>query len=90
MNQVGDYGSMNIWFIPQGITNIFSMNKLKKKYQIIYNSWQGYYVVHTVQVEVRFYKDENGLPFIDLNELSEDAATMLVQTGLEYVANMLV
>jgi hypothetical protein len=48
-NQVGDYGSMNVWFIPQGIANIFLMNKLEKKYRITYDSRQGYYVVHTAQ-----------------------------------------
>lgn len=32
---------------------------------------------------MRFHKDENGLPYIDLGELSEDAAAMLVQTGSE-------
>ncbi len=68
-NQVGDYSSMNIWFIQQGIANIFLMNELEKKYQIMHNSWQGYYMVHTVQGEVRFYKDKNGLPFIDLDKV---------------------
>ncbi len=63
---------MNVWYIPEGITNIFLMNKLESKYRITYNSWQGYYIVHTAQEEVRFYKDKNGLPFIDLNESSED------------------
>jgi hypothetical protein len=66
------------------------MNKLEKKYRITYNSWQGYYVVHTAQGEVRFYKYKNGLLFIDLDKSSEDTATMLVQTGLEDVTNALV
>ena len=33
-NQEGDYGSMSAWYIPEGIANIFSMNKLEKKYRI--------------------------------------------------------
>jgi hypothetical protein len=33
-NQQGDYGTMSVWFIPEGIANIFSMNKLEKKYRI--------------------------------------------------------
>ncbi len=33
-NEVGDYGSMNVWYIPDGIANIFSMNELEKKYRI--------------------------------------------------------
>jgi hypothetical protein len=62
------------------------MNKLKKKYRITYDSWEGYYVVHMKNEEVWLYKDENGLPYINLEELSEDAAAMLVQTGLEEAA----
>jgi hypothetical protein len=59
------------------------MNKLEKKYCITYNSWEGYYVVHTANGEVQFHKDKNGFPYIDLGESSEDAVTMLVQTGSE-------
>jgi hypothetical protein len=59
---VGDYGNMTVWFIPEGIANIFSMSELKKRYHITYNSWQGYYMVHTASGQVRFYKDKNGLP----------------------------
>ncbi len=88
-NQVGDYGSVNVWFILQEIANIFLMNNLEKKYRIMYGSWQGYYFVHTVQGKVRFYKDKNGLPFIDFKESSEDTAAMLVQTGLEEAAKAL-
>ena len=28
-NEVGDYGTMNVWYIPDGIANIFSMNELE-------------------------------------------------------------
>ncbi len=55
------------------------MNELKKRYRITYNSWQGYYMVHTKSGEVRFYKDENGLPYIHLKDSSEDVAALLVQ-----------
>jgi len=89
-NEVGDYGTMNVWYIPDGIANIFSMNELEKKYCITYDSWQGYYVVHTANGEVRFHKDENSLPYIDLGESSEDAAAMLVQTGSEDAAHAFV
>ena len=40
-------------------------------------------MVHTQDGPVRFYKDENGLPYINLEGLEEDAATLLVQKGLE-------
>jgi hypothetical protein len=82
-NQMGKYGRLKVWHIPEGIANIFSVNKLEKKHHITYNSWQGYYAVHTKNGEVQFYKDKNGLPCINLEESLEDAAKMLVQTGSE-------
>jgi hypothetical protein len=85
-NQVGDYGSLKVRYIPKAIANIILMNKLEKKYCITYNSWDGYYVVHMGSGEVMFYKDKNGLPFIDLGQSSEDAAALLVQKGSEEAA----
>ncbi len=60
--KVGKYGGLSVWFIPNGIANIFLMNELEKHYRITYNSWQGYYVVHTPKGEVKFHKDEHGFP----------------------------
>ncbi len=40
MDLMGKYGSINTWYIPEGIVNIFLMHKLSKKYRITYNSWQ--------------------------------------------------
>jgi hypothetical protein len=85
MNKVGKYGRLTVWYIPNGIANIFSMNELEKHYRIIYESWQGYYFVHTPKVEVKFHKYEHGLPYIDLEGSCQEAATMLVQMGVEGV-----
>ena len=52
---------MKVWYIPEGIANIFSMNELEKKYRFTYDSWEGYYVVHTQDGPVKFYKYENRL-----------------------------
>ncbi len=35
--------------------------------------------MHMLRGEVRFYKDKQGLPYIDLEESDQDAAMMLVQ-----------
>jgi hypothetical protein len=75
---------------PKGIANIFSMNELEKRYRITCDSRQGYYAVHTKNGEVRFCKDENRLPYIDLKDFLEDAAALLVQTGSEEVVKVLV
>jgi hypothetical protein len=67
-NKRGNYGRLKVWYVPTKIANIFLMHKLEKHYWITYNSWEGYYVVHPPRGEVRFYKDKQGLPFIDLEE----------------------
>ena len=33
---------MKVWYVPEGIANIFLMNELEKTYRITYNSWEGY------------------------------------------------
>ena len=78
--EVGTFGSLEVWNMPEGIANIFSMPELEKKYRITYDSWEGYYIVHTERGQVRFNKDEQGLPYIDLNNSSAKAATELIQT----------
>lgn len=40
------------------------MHELESMYRITYISWMGYYVVHTPNGEVCFYKDEQGLPYL--------------------------
>jgi hypothetical protein len=55
------------------------MHELEENYCITYDSWADY-VVHTPKGEVRFYKDEQGLPYLDLEESSE-AAVLLLQQG---------
>ncbi len=47
-------------------------------------------MVHTKNGEVRFYKDKNGLTYIDLEDLLEDAAALLVQTGSKEAMRVLV
>ncbi len=79
----GNYRRLKVWYISNGIANIFLMHKLEKHYRITYDSWEGYYVVHTTRGEVRFYKDEQGLPFIDLKESNQGAAMMLLQRGVK-------
>ena len=68
-------------YIPDGIANIFSMHELEKKYRITYDSWEGHYVVHTPKGEVKFHKDEQGLPYIQLDGAGgREAAILLLQS----------
>ena len=84
--QMGKYGRMKVWYIPDGIANIISMHELEKLYRIMYDSWEGYYIVHTVQGQVHFHNDKQGLPDIDLEQLGCMAAIMLMQNASEQLA----
>jgi hypothetical protein len=53
---------------------------MDKHYHISYDSWEGYYIVHTERGEVRFYKEEHGLPYIDLDKLGCNTAIMQLQS----------
>ncbi len=80
-NRMGTYGNLKVWYIPDGIANIFLMHELEKQFCITYDSWEGHYVVHTPKGEVIFYKDEQGLPYIKLNGAAgREAAIMLLQS----------
>jgi hypothetical protein len=53
-NKKGKFGRLNVWYLPDGMANIFSMHELEKMYRITYDSWEGFYVVHTPRGEVHF------------------------------------
>ena len=66
-NKMGLFGQFNVRYIPIGIANILSMHKQEKHYRITYDSKEGHYVVHMPRGGMRFYKDEPGIPYMDLN-----------------------
>jgi hypothetical protein len=83
-NLMGKYGLINAWYIPEGIANIFSMHELEKKHWITYDSWQRYYRVHTPSGTVKFCKDKQGLPYINLDGSGGEAAVMLLKTAVGF------
>jgi hypothetical protein len=82
-NQMGRYGNLKVWYIPDGIANIFSMHELEKKYCITYDSWEGHYVVHTPKGEVKFHKDEQGLPYIELDGVGGCKVAILLLQSIQ-------
>jgi hypothetical protein len=78
-NLKGNYGRLKVWYMPEGIANIFSMHKLKRLYRITYDSWDWYYVFHTPRGEVKFHKDKQGLPYINLDKSDEETAVLLME-----------
>ena len=79
---MGSFGRLNVRYIPNIIANIFLMHELEKHYRTTYDSWEGFYQVHTPRGRVKFHKDKQGIPYIDLDRLAQEAATMLVQLGI--------
>jgi hypothetical protein len=75
----GTYRRLQVWYLPKGIANIISMHELEKTYCITYDRWDRYCAVHTPRGEVLFYKDKQGLLYIDLEGSDQDVAMMLVQ-----------
>ena len=61
--QVGDLGDMESWYMPDGIANILSQHQVEQKYQVTYDSWDGYYIIHNPKRPVKFCKDHQGLPW---------------------------
>ena len=66
--------------MPDGIANILSQHQVEQQHRITYDSWDGFYIVHHPKGPVKFSKDHQGLPFIDMVESSKEAAILLVQT----------
>ena len=79
-SQLGNLGEMESWYMPDGIANILSQHQVEQKYRVTYDSWDGFYVVHHPKGPVKFCKDHQGLPFIDMTDSSHEAAILLVQT----------
>ena len=68
---MGRYGNLKVWYIPDGIVNIFSMHKLKKKYRITYDSWERHYMVHNPKGEVKFQRTNRGSPILSSTERAD-------------------
>jgi len=58
----GDFGGMSVWYLPDGIANIFSMHELEKLYRITYDSWEGFYVVQPHEVRCISTRMSRGYP----------------------------
>ena len=37
-DEIGSFGGLQVWYMPEGIANIFSMPELEKQYRITYDS----------------------------------------------------
>ena len=81
MTQKGWFGEIEVWYHPNGITNILSLKTLKKRHHVTYDSSDrdGVFKVHTSQRIVEFFPHESGLHYLDLKDHKE-AGIALVTT----------
>ncbi|KAL7466691.1 hypothetical protein ACHAXS_006989 [Conticribra weissflogii] len=79
-NVKGKLGTMDVWLNTMAIANILSFTELEKKYKITYDTTgtDGQFVVHTPSGEVRFKRNDLGLPYISLKD--DKTAVCLVNT----------
>jgi hypothetical protein len=63
-NKMGLFGRLKVWYIPDGIANILSMHELEKHYRITYDSWEGYYVIHTPRGGSSSTRTSKGYPIL--------------------------
>jgi hypothetical protein len=81
-NLVGDLpGYGTVWYHPKGIANILSLNKVKEKYLVTYNSRDGNaFVVHKDdELSRTFQQSPRGLFYMDTTQ----TGTLLVNTVAE-------
>ena len=86
-NLVGDLpGYGTVWYHPKGIANILSLNKVKAKYRVTYDSTDGNaFVVHKNDGTTRTFKQSaRGLFYMDT---TPGTGTTLVNTVAENKSN---
>jgi hypothetical protein len=80
---------MSVWYILEGIAKKSPCMNWRRNIESLMTVGGGViWCIHPVE-GVKFYKDENGLPFFNLEESMEDTTAMLVQIASEEAAVML-
>jgi hypothetical protein len=69
-NLEGDVGGMTVYHSPYWIVNIMSLESIKAKHSVTYNSWDhdGVFNEHTKEGIVEFKPSEKGLHYQDTSE----------------------
>ncbi len=82
LNLEGNLGGMTVYHNPYGIANVLSMESIKGKQRVTYNSWDrdGVFKVHTKEGVVEFKPSEKGLHYHDTSKEDSNIKHMLVNT----------
>ena len=79
-NMVGELpGFGTVWYMPDGIANILSLSRVRKRYRVTFDSWDGnQFVVHKDDGSRRIFKEHmEGLYYLDVKR---EEGTSLVST----------
>ncbi len=81
-NLEGDLGGMTVYHNPYGIANVLSLESIKAKHRVTYDSWdcEGAFKVHTKEGIVEFKPNEKGLHYHDTFENDSNIKCMMVNT----------
>jgi hypothetical protein len=83
----GKLGVLTFWLCPHGIANVVSLRTLEKHFKVQYDSSKedGAFVCSTPKGDSVTFKrcEKTGFPYIDLDDMDNDAAILMVQTVRE-------
>ncbi len=81
-NLEGDLGGMTMYHNLYGIANILSLESIKAKHRVTYDSWdcEGVFKVHTEEGTVEFKPSEKGLHYHNTSQDDSNIKCMLVNT----------
>jgi hypothetical protein len=78
----GEFGSVMVKHSPHGIANVLSLNKVKQRHRVMYDSHDqgGVFQVHTEEGIVEFKPSNQGLHYHDVSDENSNIEMMLVNT----------
>ena len=82
-NLIGDLpGFSTVWYHPNGIANILSLSKVKKRYRVAYDSLDGNaFDVHLTDIRIRsFIETLNGICYSDMRAQASSSGSIFIIT----------
>ena len=81
VNKKGMFGSIPVWYHPEGVANILSLKTLKNKCHVTYDSNDegGIFRVAMKNGIIKFIPHANGLHYLEMNPKEESAVTLVTR-----------
>ena len=83
INLIGDLpGFGTVWYHPNGIANILSLSKVKKRYRVAYNSLdRNAFDVHLTDIRIRsFIETPTGICYSDMRAQASSSGSIFINT----------